>query len=220
MNKVIVEIGANKGQDTEKFLSEENVFVYSIEPVPQLVEELKTKFSDKTNLKLIQAAVSDYNGISKFGLSSAFADGIPSSMACSSLYDFVDNADKVWGESRKDFTMTEYIEVEVIRMDTLIERENIERIDFLHCDAQGADLKVLKSFGRHINKLMSGKCEVSNTVKLYKDSDNSWFYIKEFLLDNGFEITKITDHFGHKITEHQLPRSTQEIDVYFEKIKK
>lgn len=218
MKKVIVEVGANRGQDTEKYVNEENSFVYCIEPVPKLVEQLKEKFNGHTNIEFFQIAISDFNGKSKFGLSAPFTDGLESTMACSSLYDFVDDPKKKWGENRNDFFMTEHIEVEVLRMDTFIEQNNIERIDFFHCDSQGADLRILESFGKYLKILKSGKCEASNTVNLYKNADNSFEKIENFLETNGFKITKIFDHFGNLVTRYNIKRATQEVDIHFERL--
>lgn len=218
MKKIIIEVGANRGQDTEKYVNQENSYVYCIEPVPKLIQKLREKFQEYSNIEFFQLAISDYNGKSNFGLSAPFTDGLESSMACSSLYNFVENPKQKWGEERNDFFMTEHIEVDVMRMDTFIEQNKIEVIDFFHCDSQGADLRILESFGKYLKLIKAGKCEASNTVNLYDGADNSYEKVEEFLELNGFRITEISDHFGTRITRPMLKRATQEVDIHFERI--
>jgi FkbM family methyltransferase len=201
----IVEVGANHGNDTERYLQIENSFVWCFEPTPELFDKLNEMFINYNNIKLIKSAVSDYNGTAKFG--------VGHNRGCSSLNEFSDTINTEW--PRGDFSMIGYIDVDVIRMDTFIEQNNIETIDYFHCDAQGSDLQVLKSFGDKINVLQSGQCEAANTVNLYKGVDNTAESIIEFLKENGFRITKIKNHHGHEIDMETYKSSTEEIDIYY-----
>ena len=211
--KTIVEIGANTGTDTIKYAKEG--ILYTIEPVPVLAEKLKETFSDNTNVNVFQMAISDYNGFAKFGISDPRFGA--ANMGCSSLNDFSDDIHQKWG-GRGDFNMIEYVDVKVMRMDSFIEQEGITEIDYLHCDAQGSDLKVLQSFGDKISILKAGKCEAANTVALYKNVDNSIYSIIKFLEKNGFKITQLNNHFHQQISVADLPNSTQEVDIHFERI--
>ena len=42
MNKIVFEVGANKGTDTSRFLADGSL-VYAFEPTPELILELKNK---------------------------------------------------------------------------------------------------------------------------------------------------------------------------------
>jgi hypothetical protein len=211
MNKITIEVGANNGDDTKIYAKDG--MVYTFEPVPIMFENLKKEFNNNSNIKVFNMAVSDYDGVAKFGISNP----IGHNMGCSSLNQFSDSIHNDW-PGRGDFNMTEYFDVSVIRMDTFIENEGIESIDYLHCDAQGSDLKVLQSFGDKISILKEGRCEAANTVSLYKDVDNSVYSIINFLKNSGFEITKINNHHHQEISFDDLPKSTQEVDVHFKKI--
>ena len=226
--KTIIEIGANKGQDTEKFIKEPNTFLYCIEPVPYLIEELKKKYEDVKNIKLFQLAIDNFNGKSRFGLSASYWPNSKSSYACSSLNEFSDNIVNEWG-NRPDFNMIEYIEVDVMTLKSFIEQENISQIDYLHCDSQGSDLNILKSLGNKIDLIKKGRCEGFNTKTLYKNVDNSIHSILEFLELNGFEIIQYIDGNNNIINnpifgltdegKKYFPHNTEEIDVVFEKKK-
>jgi hypothetical protein len=110
---------------------------------------------------------------------------------------------------------------------SFVEKENISQIDYLHCDAQSSDLNILKSLGNKIDILIEGRCEASNTKKLYKNVDNSLHSILLFLEKNNFEVFELRDDTGKTIKElifslddegnKYLPHNTEEIDVFFRK---
>jgi FkbM family methyltransferase len=213
MAKIIIEIGANDGNDTLKYLSHEDVFVYTFEPVPIMADALISKLNDAEykNYKLLRYAVSDTEGLQQFNLSDPGGN-----YACSSLNEFSDNIQQKW-PGRADFIKTATIDVQTIRLDTFIEKENISEIEFLHIDAQGSDLKVLQSLGDKVGIVKFGRCEASNTVELYKGVDNNVYTIMDWLKANGFYISAIFNHHGVRIAKEDLSNSTQEVDIFFEK---
>ena len=195
-SKTIVEVGANYGQHTSKFVNEVDTFVWSFEPLPILSDRLKEIYKDQENLMIIQKAVSDFNGVSQFYVSDP--SGGAADYGCSSLNQFTDNIQDIW-VNRPDFAFVDTIDVEVIRMDKFIE-------DF-HCDAQGSDLSVLKSFGDKLGVIVSGVVEGAHRINLYS-VDNTVTSIVDFLESNGFRITNKNDQNS----------SSEELDVYFERI--
>lgn len=205
MEKYIVfEIGANNGSHTQKFLDKENSYVYAFEPLPNLYKLIGDRFSERNNLELYNIAVSDFDGESEFGISDPTEGAMD--YGCSSLYEFTENIEELW-PNRKDFKFIEKIKVNVVRMDTFLSEKNITKIDYLHCDAQGSDLRVLKSFGKYIEIIKSGVVEAANKVNLY-NTDNSVDSIIEFLEKNNFKI----------LNKWDANSSNPEIDLYFEKL--
>ena len=211
--KVIIEVGANSGEDTIR--NDEQGKLYTFEPVPVMGDNLRNMFSENENVTVVEKAVSDFNGISQFGISDPQRGC--ANMGCSSLNKFTDNIHNIW-KGRPDFNHVEYIDVEVTRMDTFIEENGITEVEYLHCDAQGSDFKVIQSFGTKLSILKAGKCEAANKVALYKGADNSVYSIMMFLEDNGFKITKLNNHFHQEINREDLPLSTEEVDIHFERI--
>jgi FkbM family methyltransferase len=212
--KTIIEIGANNGLHTFDFVAQPDTFLYTFEPVPVLGDWLVQRLNEQgyKNYKLLRYAVSDTEGLQKFHLSDPGGN-----YGCSSLNDYTDNLNEVW-PGRVDFMVSQTIDVRTIRMDTFIEQEGIEEIDYFHCDAQGNDFKVLQSFGKHLHKIKFGRVEAANTVSLYK-IDNSAESIMKWLNLNGFMITAVHNHFQQPIDIADLPNSTEEVDIYFEPIK-
>ena len=55
--KTIIEVGSNRGTDTERWLTDSNNQVYCFEPTPELCSLLWTKFSKYKNFHLLAGAV-------------------------------------------------------------------------------------------------------------------------------------------------------------------
>jgi FkbM family methyltransferase len=211
--KTIIEVGGNDGGHTLEYLNACDV-LYVFEPVPYLADKLRGMFEGNAKVKVIQKAVSDFNGTARFGISGPNYNW---NLGCSSLNEFNPNLAEEWPD-RPDFNMMEYIDVDVIRLDDFIKSEGIESIDFLHIDAQGSDLKVLQSLGTEVHKVKAGRCEAANTVALYKDVDNSANSIMKHLNLHGYYMKAIFNHYGDQIKIEDLPKSTEEVDIYFESI--
>ena len=216
MHNIIIEVGANSGGDSIHYASQPNTFLYAFEPVPYLGNNLTGSLESAgiTNYTLIRNAVSDTNGKAVFNISGPDESH---NYACSSLNQFSDDIQSIWG-GRDDFAHIDSIEVDTIRLDTFIDNEGIKEIQYLHIDAQGSDFKVLQSLGDKAGIVKAGKCEAANKVALYKDVDNSVYSIIDWLGNNGFKITYINNHHGEQISINDLPDSTEEVDINFEKI--
>jgi hypothetical protein len=80
----------------------------------------------------------------------------------------------------------------------------IEQIDYLHIDAQGNDFNVLKSLGDKLSIVVEGNIEAANNVDLYKGIDNKAEDIRQYLIDNGFEIVQeeANDYLSAEINIH------------------
>jgi FkbM family methyltransferase len=176
----IVEVGAFNGDDTHIYSQIKNSKVWCFEPVPELYEYLTYRFKENKNVFVINKAISDFDGKAKFNIANK-----PDSFASSSLYKL-----SQFGIENTPIRFVEEIEVDVVRMDTFIKEYNIDKIDYFHCDAQGNDLKVLKSFGSKISIIEQGQVEVDYKGSIY-DSDNSIDLVIDYLKDNNFRITNI-----------------------------
>jgi FkbM family methyltransferase len=185
---IIFDIGANNGSSCSHLATEDNV-VYAFEPTPHLIEKFLKKLENEKYI-IVPYAVSDYNGVSKFNIAGQADWG------CSSLNNFSDDLNVTW-PGRDDFKVTDIIDVNVIRLDTFIEKNNIEVIDYLHCDTQGNDYKVLLSLGKYINILKSGVVEGYKQNALYKESDNTVENITNYLKENRFNIDSIESNDPH-----------------------
>lgn len=174
----IVEIGANNGSNTTDFLQNSNLWIF--EPNPKYVNILNDKFENNDNVKIFQKAVSNFDGNAVFNISS---DGVSSSLNKLSKFSIDNNLIK----------FDSSIIVDVIRMDTFLIENNIDIINYLHCDAQGNDLRILESFGDRIHSIERGMVEVSLRDELYDDVINDFKNTIIFLENNGFVIENLLE---------------------------
>lgn len=189
MNKIVFEVGANKGTDTSKFLANE-CMVYAFEPTPELILELKNKFKTHPGYMPVPLAVDTENKWSTFNIAGSADWG------CSSIHEFNPNIHKEW-EGRPDFNVTDQCRVMTIRLDTFMQIYNISHIDYLWIDAQGNDFRVLQSLGDRVKDVAAGRCEVALNVNLYDKVDNSHTSVTNWLAERGFNV-QLQPHPHHK----------------------
>mgnify|MGYP003659070715 CR=1 FL=1 len=175
--------------------------VYAFEPTPWLVDRylrvLERGAPD--NFIVVPKAVSLENGTSDFHLSRF-------RLGCSSLHEFDENVPNPNSWNTKHFKIYKTIKVEATRLDTFIISNNIDKIDYLHCDAQGGDLDVLKSLGDKIDIVREGVVEAHHVDTPLYNNDNSINSIVSFLDDRGL---KIQDR------DRVLNTEKKEIDIHF-----
>jgi FkbM family methyltransferase len=130
----ILDIGANKGEWTEYFLernSSVNAILY--DPSVQAYNYLKEKFKNTKNVQIIKKAVSDSPGNATF-----YEEP-----------DLGETSSLVGSFSNKQSKTTV---VEVSTIDLELERQNIQKVDYLKIDAEGYDFHVLKGATESLSK--------------------------------------------------------------------
>lgn len=143
---VILEIGANIGQTTAEFLKEmPHARIFCFEPDPRAIAIFKENIKSP-NVKLIECAVGNNAGNITFHQSSGVDEyaGWNQSGSIKPPKDHV----KIWPK----VTFENKIEVPVIRLDDWIETENLEQIDFIWADTQGAEGDMILGGPQAINK--------------------------------------------------------------------
>lgn len=186
--KTIIECGANNGSSTHELLTKFNgdVVVYAIEPTYELVSNhLYPKFKNNERVRICQWAIDVDNGFKKFNVASKMEGA--ADWGCSSLHEFSDNIHEKW-PNRPDFETTHSYFVPTMTLYDFCTLYKIDEIDYLWIDTQGNDFNVLLSLGDKINIVKEGKCEVSETVELYKNTNNKRVDVENWLTQNGFEV--------------------------------
>lgn len=193
--KVFFDIGANNGSWSSNIARQNPGFkVYAFEPTPQMCQIIKSSTAGLNNYRLIEKAVSDFNGSSEFKIAGQADWG------CSSLLDFSNKSKTEW-PGRTDFKVTEKILIEVIRLDGFIEQEGIKSIEYLHIDTQGSDLKVLFGMGEKISIVKKGVIEAAAKEDILYMGQNTQEQCVEFLNQKGFKIEGIwsNDPMGNEV---------------------
>jgi FkbM family methyltransferase len=206
--KVIFDVGANNGESTVHYLEDPDTHIYAFEPNPVLVEDIKNKFKDQPRHHIFQNAIADTEGSMAFYLAGPVNPNNPvghspgiSNWGCSSLLPFSETVHEEW-KGREDFKCFATILVDVIRLDTFIKQHGIEKIDYLHVDAQGMDLRDLKSLGSYLSIVKEGVLEApSEYKKRIYDASHTADEAIVFLKENGFTVTNIekNDSEGNEV---------------------
>jgi FkbM family methyltransferase len=178
--KVFFDVGANNGEDSIAYArANPDALVYAFEPSPYLVEDIKNNSSDLKNYTIIQAAVSDYNGSSTFNICRDL-------QGLGSLLEWGKDVKKLWPYLNLEFH--EKIDVNVIKLETFIEENNITNITYFHCDTQGNDLKVLQGLGKYIDIIQEGQVEATGLNSSLYEDQNTADQTVQFLISKNFEI--------------------------------
>lgn len=135
---VIIDVGANIGIVTQ-FMRDFAKIVYAIEPSPENFEALKknVEFNKWNNVIPFNFALSDKDGKANFNIL------LKNRTGNSLVYDFGG------AENRKT------VEVNTKRFDTFFTENNIEEVDFVKLDVEGAEDMILYSdgFKNIVNKI-------------------------------------------------------------------
>lgn len=200
MSVVIFDIGANDGSSSIQNAIDFKTQIVAFEPVPEVIKVLKHRTSHLRNYAVVEKAVSDFTGTAKLHVSGV------EKWHSSSLKTFNENLKETWPE-KKDAVVTKEIDVEVTTLKDFIEEHKVEKIDYIHSEAQGCNLEILLGLGDKISLVTQGdmKMPVRHSSKLYKDEKYIAGDAVNYLLDHGFRISKI---------EHSDP-SKNEVTIFY-----
>lgn len=188
---IIFEIGACEGEDSIKY---SRLFpgskIFSFEPLPNNIELMKKNFLKYgiKNVSLYNLALSSENGIADFFVS----DGRPEN-AIDSDWDYGNKSSSLL--TPKNHTVLanfinfeKKILVQTIKLKTFCINNNINQIDFIHLDVQGAELMVLEGATDFISSVKLIWLEVSK-LDIYRGQplvDD----ISKFMKKNNFTLFK------------------------------
>ena len=189
----LVVIGAHFGvwlnDDLSRF-NKENILL--VEPVPYNYNKLKERFINSNNIQICTNAIFSEHKISKFyyvneksisKLGKHWASGIGSF-----------NKNHILDHRTKRFKIEDEdideIEIEFITFDGLIEKFEIESIDKLQIDVEGAEYEILKSINykkTDINSIQFESKHFDGTFKEGKKLEE----IKDKLISEGYNLNQI-----------------------------
>jgi len=189
---LIMDIGACEGEESIRYSRLfPNASIYCFEPLPKnqkkIIENLK-KYN-VNNVRLIEVALSDEEGGCEFYVSSGHPEQEDKNLnwdfgnKSSSLLPPDKHLDRVpW------LKFEEKIKVPTRTLNSFLLKHKIQEVDFMHMDVQGAELKVLKGAGKHIENIKAIWLEVAD-VSLYKGQATRNM-IESFMKENNFYLAK------------------------------
>ena len=180
-NPVIIEIGSNIGMTTSLFLKtfpEAKIFCF--EPDPSLVSRFKNNIKNK-NVSLFEFAIGNTNGTTAFFRSSG-TNALEDRTQSGSI-----KKPKNHLSQHPDIVFKEKISVPIIRLDDWFKDQNIDEVDFIWADVQGAEEDLILGATEVLKKTKYFYTEYSNL----EDYEGQISLKKISLLLNNFFIHRI-----------------------------
>ncbi len=174
---VWIDVGAHTGESTLEAARERpGLRVYAFEPNLSLAAALMGRLP---NYIVLPMAVAGSDGSAPFHLNRFDA--------ASSLLPFHPEGLRNWVRT-VELGVAETVEVPTIRLDTFLNRAGIRTVDYLHVDAQGADLAVVRSAGERLKDVRRIQLEVQvSAVPLYEGAASKEETVR-FLASAGFDL--------------------------------
>ncbi len=170
-NSVILEAGANNGDDTFELSSIwTKGSVYAFEPSPKSFKRLQKAIKNKKNVKIFPYALSDTNGKIPFYVNN-------DNSGSSSLLERSK-------EAGKNFLNTAKIIVKSYTMDKWAEKNNIPKVDFMWLDMEGFELQALKKSENILKTTKVIFTEINFDEYWY--GTTKYEELKRFLEERGF----------------------------------
>jgi len=172
-NGVFVDVGAYDGVTWSNSLALEKYLDWKgicIEPIPEVFESLtKTR-----SVKCVQSAITDYDGEVEFVHVEGYAEmlsGITQTMNTSHI-------ERIESEIRNHGGRKEVLKLRAEKLQTVLDREEIDRIDYMSIDVECGELAVLKGINWDKTSIKLVSCEINQ----YTDGSA----IFEFLKNLGY----------------------------------
>jgi len=171
--EVIFDVGANVGNYAKEVIRFcPHAKIYAFEPVLKTFEELQNNLDFENSVQLVNKGMSDTNDKIEFF-----------------IYDGSEHTSHFKIEG-KAFENKDSVTLDVVKGDDFMETENINHIDLLKIDVEGAEMKVLNGFRQALQnnqidiiQFEYGYINITTNI-LLKD-----YY--HFLNDLGYEVGKI-----------------------------
>ena len=204
LNKAIIEVGAFDGVDGLALAYKNpKLNIYSFEANPKQIKIIKRnkkilelRKGVKLNNYFIQNLAIDLKNTKKLFY-------IAKNPRASSLNKVKNNLEKYWpGWKKIHFDQIKKINVRCMTLSSFCKKMKIDQIEYLHIDAQGSDLNVLKSLKKYIDIVQSGVIETakSNSTSIYKQNHTlkeiKKFFKKKFYIKKIEKNTKLDNEYN------------------------
>ncbi len=188
---IIFDIGACEGEDSVKY---SRLFpkskIFSFEPLPDNIELIKQNVSKYgiENVSLHNLALSSENGTADFFVS----DGRPEN-AIESDWNYGNKSSSLLAPKNHTvlasfINFEKRINVETVTLKSFCSKNNLNQIDFVHLDVQGAELMVLEGAADFISSIKLIWLEVSR-LDIYQGQPLA-NDISRFMKQNNFILFK------------------------------
>lgn len=179
--RTVIDGGANRGAFTDAFLRlHQPRRLLLVEAIPDLAMKLQARYAGDGRVSVVSAALSDRDGEAEFQVNR--------SEASSSLLP-IDPRNSDW--FGRDLMVANRIGVVTITLAELMKRENLESVDLLKLDLQGAERLVLTGGAQLLDRIRVIYTEVF-FERLY---EGAWLFFEtnDFLSARGFKLCGLSN---------------------------
>ena len=180
-----IDVGAYKGTYTDLILNNyKPKKILMFEPQEEIFSYLKKKYNVNKSIILFNKALSNENKSAKFNFNKHNLTSSLSSLDPNNSY--LKLKAKLFGTTSKGMI----IDIKTIQTTTLfsiLEKENIEDIDFLKIDTEGHELEVLQGMKEKICKVKHVLVEF-HIDEIYISYNPE--FLHQYLISNNFELVK------------------------------
>ncbi len=187
--QTIIDVGAHVGSVSAalNFLYHPKLII-AIEPNPEIIPKLTKRFENDKNIEIVEQALTSTIGKTVF-----YAHEFE---AASSVYrlqkDYLNNLGLAEGYKQ--------LEVSSITLDEVISKRNLNSVDLLKLDCQGAELEILQGTEKSLQLI-----KIINTEVLFNplyEGAPRFCDIHDFLTPRGFELRRLHSFSGPKTAIH------------------
>jgi FkbM family methyltransferase len=209
--KTIFEVGSRDCLDAIDLFKNFNSRVYAFECNPDTINICEKNIKNYNDVILIKKAISDVDGFVKFY---PFDLNKYQNPGASSLLkiNFTQNRKLTDPDYGKTDVQKEIL-VESITLDSFLEIEQIENVDLLCMDLQGAELIALNGFVKNLSN--TKYIILESCIKSTYDNGTNFFEVNNFLTNFGFKY-KFSNKFKTEIPNKNIDGFC-EFDVLFER---
>lgn len=193
-NGIFVDVGAHDGKTYNNTLFFEETYNWTginIEPLPHIFKELEVVRPGCINLNV---AIDEFEGEAEF------CSNIGSAEMLSGLKKYYDprHIDRINTENQVSEGNSSIITVKTERLDTILKKHNIKRINYLSIDVEGAEMNVIKSINFDevfidVICFENNYSDRSNEIVEYLKNKNYYIVLKRldiFMIHDKSEFTK------------------------------
>jgi FkbM family methyltransferase len=189
----IIDVGANKGQSIDFFLSiYPSAVIYAFEPNKILFKNLEIKYALNNNIKIYNEGVSDQDGVLNFNIN--ILDETSTFELINSDSEYLKKKARILGKDPSKLIAETY-STPVITLSKFLLTNEINMVDIIKIDVEGHELSVLNGL---FNENLSAKI---NYIQIENHEDDmydlNYSKIENILTSNNMEVFKKIKHgFG------------------------
>lgn len=181
-NLIIFDVGANVGESANQYTKKlKYSVVYSFEPIPIIFQKLVNNTS--SSVRKFNFGLSNFDGQTVFHVNKAHVT--------SSLLELSVNAIENWNVPSLE--NSENLLLEFRKLDSILEELNVDNIDFLKIDVQGAEFLVLEGAeNSFLNKRINYVQMEFIYINTYEETKNLCYYL-DFFSQYNYDLVSIFD---------------------------